>query len=213
MLPPTRSRRRAATIAARQFYGGLLGCEEGRSSKTWIDWNFWGHQIVTHWAGNDVRSRGVDVTAATGALRPRLECPLAYRPVPRLRLQAWRQAPAVAAHETVRVSRPGRTRSNPPAHPSFAVAQYKGLKIFNSVDHDMVPVPHFGCCMTVDDFQALAAKLKAANVKFIVEPHLRFVGKPGEQWTMFFEDPSGNNLEFKAMAIPANLFAKYYVDE
>ena len=91
--------------------------------------------------------------------------------------------------------------------------QYKGLKLYNNVDADMVPVPHFGCCLSVADFQALAAKLKAANVKFMVEPHVRFVGKPGEQWTMFFEDPSGNNLEFKAMANPDNLFAKYYVDE
>lgn len=77
----------------------------------------------------------------------------------------------------------------------------------------MVPVPHAGACLTVDAFTALAAKLKAAGVKFILEPHVRFQGKPGEQHTMFFEDPSGNCIEFKAMAIPANLFARYVVDE
>lgn len=77
----------------------------------------------------------------------------------------------------------------------------------------MVPVPHFGVCMTVPDFQALAAKFVSANVKFVLEPKLRFTGAPGEQWTMFLEDPSGNSLEFKALTTPDNLFAKYYVPE
>lgn len=94
---------------------------QGRSSKTWIDYNFWGHQIVCHWAGND----------------------------------------------------------------------YKCVDYFNSVDIDMVPVPHFGVCLTVEDFHALSEKVKKAGVKFVVEPHLRFPGEPGEQWTMFFKDPSG----------------------
>lgn len=49
------------------------------------------------------------------------------------------------------------------------------------------------------------------KVEFIVKPHLRFEGHPGEQWTMFFKDPSGNNLEFKAMTNPNNLFKKYDV--
>ena len=53
--------------------------------------------------------------------------------------------------------------------------------------------------------------MRDAGVAFIIEPHLRFKGMPGEQWTMFFKDPSGNNLEFKAMTTPANLFAKYNV--
>ena len=122
---------------ARAFYRDLLGCEEGRSSKTWIDYNFWGHQIVCHWAGND----------------------------------------------------------------------YKCQDYFNSVDIDMVPVPHFGVCLTVPQFEALAARLKAHQVRFVVEPHLRFPGEPGEQWTMFFKDPSGNNLEFKALTKQDNLFA------
>lgn len=129
--------------AARAFYRDLLGCQEGRSSKTWIDYNLGGAQIVCHFAGADYRARDY----------------------------------------------------------------------FNGVDIDMVPVPHFGLCLTVPDFAALAERVKAAGVKFIVEPHVRFPGAPGEQWTMFFKDPSGNNLEFKAMIKPENLFAKYYVNE
>lgn len=80
-------------------------------------------------------------------------------------------------------------------------------------DGDEVPVPHFGLVLSVPSFQSLADRVRAAGVKFIIEPHLRFQGKPGEQWTMFFKDPSGNNLEFKAMTNPANLFAKYKVDD
>jgi extradiol dioxygenase family protein len=72
-----------------------------------------------------------------------------------------------------------------------------------------VPVPHFGVALTVDAFQELSEIVVAKGVKFVVEPHLRFVGRKGEQWTMFFKDPSGNNLEFKAMTTPENLFAKY----
>lgn len=83
---------------------------------------------------------------------------------------------------------------------------------YADVDKDMVPVPHFGVCLTVPQFKTLADHLRANAVKFLVEPHLRFEGKPGEQWTMFFKDPSNNNLEFKAMSNPKNLFAKYYVD-
>jgi extradiol dioxygenase family protein len=90
---------------------------------------------------------------------------------------------------------------------------YRGQDWYNPVDKDDVPVPHFGVCITVEDFHTLAQRLKAKNIKFIVEPHLRFQGQPGEQWTMFFKDPSNNNLEFKAMTTPANLFAKYFVDD
>ena len=61
----------------------------------------------------------------------------------------------------------------------------------------------------VDEFHKLAEQLKQSGIQFIIEPHRRFVGKPGEQWAMFFKDPSGNNLEFKAMIHPENLFAKY----
>ena len=90
-------------------------------------------------------------------------------------------------------------------------ANYRCADHFNPVDADDVPVPHFGCALTVAGFHELAARLKEHHVKFIVEPHVRFAGKPGEQWTMFFKDPSGNNVEFKAMTTPANLFAKYTV--
>ena len=131
------------SVAARDFYGGVLQCEEGRSAPTWVDWNLGGHQLVTH----------------------------------------------------------------------FASSSYRGIDYFNPVDKDMVPIPHFGICLQVAQFHDLAKRLEKANIKFIVEPHLRFQGKPGEQWTMFFKDYSNNNLEFKAMTTPENLFAKYYVDE
>ena len=98
--------------------------------------------------------------------------------------------------------------------PTRAVSEgYRGVKHINGVDKDMVPVPHFGICLDVDGFQALAARLKEKGVTFLIEPHLRWPGQPGAQWTMFLEDPSGNSLEFKAMVKPENLFAKYYVDE
>ncbi|KAF8057624.1 trans-acting enoyl reductase [Scenedesmus sp. PABB004] len=84
----------------------------------------------------------------------------------------------------------------------------------NSVDGDPVPVPHFGLTLSVQQFHALAARLTAAGrVEFVLPPHLRFRGQPGEQWTMFFKDPSGNSLEFKAMVHPGNLFARYVVDD
>ena len=79
------------------------------------------------------------------------------------------------------------------------------------MDGDEVPVPHFGLALTEPLFHEFAEKLRSKQVKFIVEPHKRFIGQPGEQWTMFFKDPSGNNLEFKAMTTPENLFAKYNV--
>ena len=65
-----------------------------------------------------------------------------------------------------------------------------------------MPVPHFGVCLDVGHFKSFAERLKGAGVDFIIEPHLRFQGAPGEQWTMFFKDPSNNNLEFKAMTNP-----------
>lgn len=76
---------------------------------------------------------------------------------------------------------------------------------------DEVPVPHAGLALTVEQFHALADRLREHGIKFIIEPHLRFQGQPGEQYTMFFKDPSGNNLEFKAMTNHDNLFAKYNV--
>mmetsp|Transcript_30862 Transcript_30862/g.62587 ORF Transcript_30862/g.62587 Transcript_30862/m.62587 type:complete len:253 (-) Transcript_30862:191-949(-) len=88
---------------------------------------------------------------------------------------------------------------------------YRCQDYFNPVDGDEVPVPHTGLALTEDEFHALAERVRDAGVEFIIEPHLRFKGQPGEQWTMFFKDPSGNNLEFKAMTTIDNLFAKYNV--
>lgn len=122
--------------AARAFYGGTLGCREGRSSEQWIDFDLYGHQIVAH------------------------------------------LSPAVGPAEA----------SNP-------------------VDGHDVPVPHFGVVLTMPDWQALADRLTAAGTRFGIVPHIRFRGQPGEQATMFFRDPSGNALEFKAFADDASLFA------
>jgi extradiol dioxygenase family protein len=123
--------------AARAFYGGLLGCAEGRSADDWIDFDFFGHQIVAH-------------------LDPAME----------------------------------RTRHH------------------NPVDGHDVPVPHFGAVLDMAGWEALAGRLREAGTEFVIEPTVRFRGQPGEQATMFFLDPSGNALEIKAMADPANLFAK-----
>ncbi len=122
--------------AARAFYGGVLGCREGRSSDQWIDFDFHGHQIVAHLAGGS-----------------------------------------------------GDAAANP-------------------VDGHDVPVPHFGVVLTMADWRVLADRVRAAGVAFGIEPHTRFVGQPGEQATMFFRDPSGNALEFKAFADDAMLFAQ-----
>ncbi len=121
--------------AARQFYGGMMGCAEGRSSDEWVDFDFFGHQIVTHLA-------------------------------------------------------PGKS----------------GDAMSNHVDGHGVPVPHFGVVLTMEEWQALADRLKSAGTDFVIEPTIRFQGKPGEQATMFLRDPSGNALEFKAFADDAMLF-------
>lgn len=123
--------------AAREFYGTLLGCPQGRSSEDWIDFNLFGHQIVAHLAPQKTRP------AAT-----------------------------------------------------------------NVVDGNDVPVPHFGVILAMEDWQALADKLTDAGTRFVIEPHIRFKGKPGEQATMFFHDPSGNALEFKAFENDAEVFAR-----
>lgn len=123
--------------AARAFYGGLLGCPEGRSSDHWIDFDLHGHQIVAH--------------------------------------------------------------LDPVARPSAAS---------NKVDGDDVPVPHFGLVLDMATWRDLAGKLQAAGTRFVIEPCVRFEGQPGEQATMFLLDPSGNAIEFKAMATRENLFAK-----
>ena len=77
----------------------------------------------------------------------------------------------------------------------------------NAVDGHDVPVPHFGLVLSVERFHELAQHLRAAGTDFVIEPYVRFEGEPGEQWTMFFLDPSGNALEFKAFQDPSQLFA------
>lgn len=123
---------------ARAFYGELLGCPEGRSAEHWVDFDFFGHQLVCHLLGGDGQ---------------------------------------------------GRAGSNP-------------------VDGDTVPIPHFGVVLDMDQWRWLRARLEAADVSFIIEPHVRFEGEIGEQATMFLEDPSGNALEFKAFPDPGRLFAR-----
>jgi extradiol dioxygenase family protein len=122
--------------AARAFYGGVLGCPEGRSSDQWIDFDLFGHQIVAH----------LDPAA-------------------------------------------------------------RAVQVANEVDGHHVPVPHFGVVLTMADWQALSERVAAAGVRFGIEPHVRFRGEAGEQATMFFSDPSGNALEFKAFGDDAMLFA------
>jgi uncharacterized protein len=137
-LPPFHLAFPVTSLAsARAFYGGLLGCPEGRSSEDWVDFDFHGHQIVAHLAPEEAR--------------------------------------AVPAHD---------------------------------VDGDAVPVRHFGLVLPMDAWQALAARLREAGTRFVVEPHIRFQGQPGEQATLFLLDPCGNALEFKAFADPSRLFAK-----
>ena len=78
----------------------------------------------------------------------------------------------------------------------------------NPVDGHAVPVPHFGVVLPMDAWESLAARVKSFNIPFIIEPYVRFQGEVGEQATMFFLDPAGNALEFKAFADLTQLFAK-----
>jgi extradiol dioxygenase family protein len=123
--------------SAREFYGRILQCPEGRSTPEWVDFDFFGHQIVAH------LSKG-----ATGK---------------------------------------------------------EGL---NEVDGDNIPVRHFGVILTPENWHKTAKNLEAAGVSFLVPPRVRFEGKPGEQFTLFVRDPSGNALEFKAFADDAQIFAR-----
>ena len=84
----------------------------------------------------------------------------------------------------------------------------KPVAVANEVDGHHVPVPHFGVVLTMDDWHAMASRVRAAGIPFGIEPYVRFAGQPGEQATMFFRDPSGNALEFKAFADDSMLFAK-----
>lgn len=84
-----------------------------------------------------------------------------------------------------------------------------GERQVNPVDGDDVPVPHFGLLLEPDAWRTLADRLRAADVEFVIEPHTRFVGEPGEQSTMFVLDPSGNALEFKAFEHDDQVFAQH----
>ena len=121
--------------ACRLFYRDILGCEEGRSSDLWVDFNFFGHQLVIH-----------------------------YKP----------------KQEELHT---------------------------NSVDGKNVPVPHFGIVLPWESFKEFETQLKKKSIQFIIEPYIRFEGLVGEQATMFFKDPSGNALEFKAFKDINQLFA------
>lgn len=121
----------------RSFYRDVLGCAEGRSSDLWVDFNFFGHQLVIHMSGE---------------ANTNLES--------------------------------------------------------NAVDGHDVPIPHFGIVLTWEDWTNLSEDLTNQGIEFIIEPYIRFIGLPGEQATMFFLDPSGNALEFKAFQDIDELFAQ-----
>lgn len=121
--------------STRRFYGEVLGCREGRSTGTWVDFDFFGHQISAH---------------TTGTVPP---------------------------------------------------TQDRGF-----VDGVAVPMPHFGAILEWSAFEALAERIRAAGLPFVLEPQVRYEGKAGEQLTMFLRDASGNALEFKAFRNPSELF-------
>ena len=114
--------------ASRAFYGGLLGCTEGRSTDTWVDFDFFGHQISLHLG------------------------------------------------EPFAVTNTGR------------------------VGEHRVPMPHLGVVLEMPAWQALADRLVAAALPFVMPPQIRFAGEAGEQATMFFLDPCGNPIEVKGFA-------------
>ena len=121
----------------RTYYTDIIGCTEGRSTETWCDFNFFGHQLVFHEV------------------------------------------------------------------PGFQVKEYT-----NPVDDHAVPLPHFGVVLTMQDWRALRERLQAVGTNFVIEPYIRFEGEPGEQATMFFYDPDGYSLAFKAFEDDSSLFAK-----
>jgi uncharacterized protein len=82
------------------------------------------------------------------------------------------------------------------------------IRVSNPVDAHAVPVPHFGVILTMAEWEALASRVRAADIAFVIEPYIRFKGQTGEQATMFFLDPSGNALEFKAFADLDQVFAR-----
>ena len=120
---------------AREFYSIALGFVEGRSSSDWVDYNFFGHQLVIHKTSN------------------------------------------------------------------------RNINNHNDVDGHSIPVPHFGVILNMNVWINFKERLMSQNIKFVVEPHIRFENTAGEQATMFFLDPCGNALEFKAFKDVGQLFA------
>jgi extradiol dioxygenase family protein len=82
------------------------------------------------------------------------------------------------------------------------------LDFSGQVDGIAVPMPHFGCILSVDEFNGIVTKLEKASVEFIIKPTLRYKGKTGEQWTMFLLDFSNNPIEFKAFTNSDEVFGK-----
>lgn len=124
-------------LECRKFYNEVLNCKEGRSSDNWVDFDFFGHQLVIH-----------------------------YKP------------------------------------------KTEELLHTNNVDNKNIPVPHYGVVLTWETFKTFSKELQNKGVNFIVEPYVRFKGDVGEQATMFFLDPAGNAIEFKAFKDISQLFAK-----
>ncbi|MEL7483394.1 MAG: VOC family protein [Planctomycetota bacterium] len=120
---------------SREFYGGVLGATEGRSTETWVDFDLFGHQLSLH------------------------------------------------------LGEPMTTRDT------------------GHVGDHLVPMPHFGVVLPLAEWKELAARLEASGVEFVIPPSVRFEGEPGEQWTMFFRDPSGNPIEMKGFADFEGVFA------
>ncbi len=87
-------------------------------------------------------------------------------------------------------------------------ADQKPAEHINPVDGHDVPVPHFGVVLSMEEWQTVADRLTRAGIEFVIEPYIRFKGQPGEQGTLFFRDPSGNNLEIKGFADRSRLFTK-----
>ena len=111
-------------------------------------------------------------------------------------------APTTGSTSISTATRSSRT-SSPPPRPARIAANDS-----NPVDGHEVPVPHFGVVLSPSDWKQLAERVRSANIPFVIEPYTRFEGQVGEQSTMFFLDPAGNALEFKAFADLSQLFAK-----
>ena len=121
----------------RIFYRDILGAKEGRSSTTWVDFSFFGHQLSFH------------------------------------------LGPVLKTENT------------------------------GYVGENLVPMPHFGMVLALPEWQALAKRLEMAEISFVIPPSVRFQGESGEQWTMFFRDPSGNPIEIKGFSNLEQVFASH----